>query len=66
MKIPKNEKLWVQISDGTNVTHIITSRWPFRDLYYLYAVLPDDTLKKIGSDRNPHDLEEKYLRKETS
>lgn len=64
MKIPKNEVQWVEISDGEKTTHIITSKWPLRDMYYLYAVQDDGSLKKLGGNVNPTVLERKFLRKE--
>lgn len=64
-KIPKNEKLWVRISeDGSRITHLITSTWPLRDKYILYQIQEDGTLKKLGSGVNPSALEEKYLWKD--
>lgn len=63
-KIPKSEKQWVTISDGECITHIITSSWPLRDRYFLYEVLPDGCLKKLGSNKSPAALEEKFLKKE--
>ena len=60
IKYPKGETVWVsyQKSDGTPV-FILTSK-PARDFYFLYEVLDDGSLKKLGKARSPTELEEKF------
>ena len=59
-KIPKNERVWVHILDGRS-EYVITSRWPLRDLFYIYEILEDGKLKKLGSHKNPHILEMQFV-----
>lgn len=62
LKIPKGEVLWTRYGDGERITHIITSKAD-RSLYFLYAVLPDKALKKLGKAKTPVELEERFLRR---
>ena len=60
IKYPKGETVWVsyQKSDGTPI-FILTSK-PARDFYFLYEVLDDGSVKKLGKARSPTELEEKF------
>ena len=60
IKLPKDETLWVSYrkTDGTAVA-ILTSK-PARDCYYLYEVMADSTLKRLGKAKTPTELEEKF------
>lgn len=60
IKYPKNETVWVsyQKSDGTPVA-ILTSKQT-RDFYFIYEVLQDGSLVKLGKARSPTELEEKF------
>jgi len=60
IKYPKGETVWVsyQRIDGTPVC-ILTSKQA-RDFYFLYEVLEDGSVKKLGKDRSPKVLEEKF------
>lgn len=57
---PSGEIAWVGYynTDG-DVVCILTSK-PARDFYFLYEVLPDGKLKKLGRAKEPPDLEEKF------
>jgi hypothetical protein len=48
-----------QKSDGTP-SFILTSK-PARDFYFLYEVLDDGSLKKLGKARSPTELEESSM-----
>ena len=57
---PKGEIVWVSHYDkGGNLKYITTSK-PTRDYYYLYE-LKDKKFVKLGRDRNPCALEDKYI-----
>lgn len=60
IKYPKNETVWVIYKDidGRPVC-IITSKLT-GDYYFLYEVLPDGELNKLGRAHSPTELEEKY------
>ena len=60
IKYPKNETVWVSYRniDGT-VVAILTSKRP-RDYYYLYEVLDDGSVNKLGKSRSPIELEEMF------
>lgn len=60
IKYPKNETVWVsyRTSNG-DVTHILTSKQT-RDAYFLYEVLPDGSLNKLGKAKSPTELETKF------
>lgn len=60
IKYPKGETVWVsyQKEEGTSI-FIITSKFP-RDFYFLYEVLEDGNLKKLGKAHSPTELEKKY------
>ena len=47
--------------DGDKLLYnqILTSK-PARDFYFLYEVLEDGSLKKLGKARSPTELEEKF------
>ena len=63
LKIPKGEVLWTRYSvDGERITHIITSKAD-RTMYFLYAVSPENALKKLGKAKTPVELEERFLRR---
>lgn len=53
IKIPKNQMLWVIYKDENSVpTYIVTSD-KTREWYYLYSVLRDGDLKRIGKNKTP-------------
>ena len=57
---PKGEIVWVGYCDkDSNLKYIITSKQT-RDYYYLYE-LKDQKFVKLGRDRNPRVLEDKYI-----
>lgn len=57
---PKGEIAWVGYyhTDGEPVC-ILTSK-PARDYYFLYEVLPDGKLNKLGTAKTPPELEKKF------
>lgn len=60
IKCPNGEILWVTyINNKRDAVCIITSK-PSRDFYFLYEVLDDGTIKKLGKARSPTELEEKF------
>lgn len=57
---PKGEIVWVSYCDkDNNLRYIITSKQT-RDYYYLYE-LKEQKFVKLGRDRNPRVLEDKYI-----
>lgn len=57
---PKGEIVWVSYynTDGEPV-YVLTSK-PARDYYFLYEVLPDGKLNKLGKAKTPPELEKKF------
>lgn len=61
IKYPKGETVWVSYRTSKGeTTHILTSK-PARDFYFLYEVLPDGKLNKLGKAKTPTELERKFL-----
>lgn len=60
IKYPKNEKLWVTYFDENNKPIFIITSKPSRDYYYLYEVLCDGEIKKLGKATTPPELESKF------
>lgn len=60
MIYPKNETVWVRhcTPDG-DIKFIITSK-EIRDYYYIYE-LQGEKFVKLGRDKDPKALEEKYV-----
>lgn len=59
IKLPKGEILWVSYHNRKgDVMFILTSK-QVRDYYYLYEIT-DAGLKKLGRERSPSELEEKF------
>lgn len=57
----KNEIVWVQYVDGEGVTKFVIASKPARETYNIYSVSDNgDTIKKLGTGKNPSDLEEKF------
>lgn len=57
----KNEIVWVQYLDKDGVTKFVIASKPARETYNIYSVSDDgDSIKKIGSGKNPSDLEDKF------
>lgn len=57
---PKGEIVWVGHYDQDNNLRYITTSKPARDYYFLYE-LRGDKFVKLGKDRNPRILEDKYI-----
>ncbi len=57
---PKGEIVWVGHYDKNNHLRYITTSKPARDFYFLYE-LKDGKFVKLGKDRNPKVLEEKFV-----
>lgn len=64
IQYPKGETVWVIYAnrDGAPVC-ILTSK-ESRDYYFLYEVLNDGKLKKLGKAKEPPELENKFNVKE--
>lgn len=58
---PKGEIVWVGHYDSNQQLRYITTSKPTRDYYYLYE-LQKDGFVKLGKDRNPKVLEEKFIK----
>lgn len=57
---PRGEIAWVGYynADGNPVC-VLTSK-PARDYYFLYEILPDGKLNKLGRAKSPVELEQKF------
>ena len=59
-KNPKGEIVWVGHYDINHELKFITTSKPARDYYFLYEVI-NGAFVKLGKDRNPKNLEEKFI-----
>ena len=59
-KNPKGEIVWVGHYDINHELRYITTSKPSRDYYYLYEVV-DGKFVKLGRDKSPKKLEEKFI-----
>ena len=60
IRVPRGEILWVRYLVPSGEPAFAVTSKPSRDWYYLYEVLHDGTLKKLGKAQTPPELEEKY------
>lgn len=60
LKYPKGEIVWVCHYDTDGNMRYLTTSKPAREYYYLYE-LRDGALVKLGRDRSPKALEEKFI-----
>ena len=58
---PKGEIVWVGYYDKDHDLRYITTSKQTRDFYYLYE-LKDGKFVKLGKDKDPKALEEKFVR----
>ena len=63
-KIPKSEIAWVTYLNAKGDPAFIMTSKPTREYYYLYEILKDGSLFKLGRARSPTELEEKFCTKE--
>ena len=61
VKCPSKERVWwlYRNTKGENL-FLMTSKKNSRDYYYLYKVLPDDSLEKLGRAKIPTELEDRF------
>lgn len=52
IKIPKNQILWLQYSDGNKLQYVVTSD-SVRSKYFLYLVNDNNTLTKLKTASAP-------------
>lgn len=57
---PKGEWVWQTVYDKEHKLRFFITSKPQRDFYFLYSVEPDGAVKKLGKDRTPPALLEKY------
>lgn len=57
---PKGEIVWVSHYDAHGNLRYITTSKQTRDYYYLYELV-NGKFVKLGRDRNPRVLEDKYI-----
>lgn len=62
LQYPKGEIVWVGHYDIDHNLRYITTSKPSRDYYYLYE-LRDGKFVKLGRDKSPKALEEKYIKR---
>ncbi len=62
LQYPKGEIVWVGHYDISHNLRYITTSKPSRDYYYLYE-LRDGKFVKLGRDKSPKVLEEKYIKR---
>lgn len=60
IKPPKGEKIWISYNNFKGETICILTSKPLRDFYFLYEVKPNGVLLKLGKERTPAKLEEKF------
>ena len=61
-KIPKNEILWVTHYDSRGSPRFFITSSADRERYYIYEVVKDGVLNKLGSSQSPLHLEEKFVK----
>lgn len=59
-KVPKSEILWVTYSSANGEPRYLITSKPMRDMYFLYQVQSDGSLKKLGKSASPGELEQEY------
>ena len=60
VQCPKGEIVWVIYKNRHGeIVYILTSKTT-RDYYYLYEVLKEGKINKLGRSKDPPELEEKY------
>ena len=57
---PKGEIAWVGYYNTNGEPVCILTSKPARDYYFLYEVLPDGRLNKLGKAKTPPELEKKF------
>lgn len=60
VKIPKGEIPWVSYYDGSHNLRFVMTSNSKRDLYYLYSVDDNKSMKKLGRAKTPPELERKF------
>ena len=60
IQYPKGEIVWVNYANSSGEILFIMTSKNTRDYYYLYEILDDGKIKKLGKSRDPPELEEKY------
>ena len=61
--IPKSETIWLTHKTRSGDKYYITAKTNNRDFYFIYKSV-DGTAVKLGKNRNPTVLEEKYIPEE--
>ena len=57
---PKGERVWMVFTNTEGIPlYFITSK-ESREYYYMYQVLADGSAKRLGRDRSPLELENKF------
>lgn len=57
--IPKSEKIWVTIIVD-EAMYYVTAKESNRDYYFLYKMV-DGKAVKLGKDKNPKELEDRFI-----
>lgn len=57
---PKGEIVWIGHYDTNHELRFITTSKPTRECYFLYELV-DGKFVKLGKDKNPKKLEEKFI-----
>ena len=58
---PKNETMWwLYRNKRGEPIFLMTSKKNNRDYYYLYKILPDGKMNKLGKARTPPELEARF------
>jgi hypothetical protein len=61
VKVPRGERAWVSYNMGGGILKfLLTSKENNRDFYFLYEVLANGSLQKLGKARSPTELEKKF------
>jgi len=60
IKYPKGETVWVSYCNSSGKVMFVLTSKPARDFYFLYKVLENGSLEKLGKAKSPPELEEKF------
>lgn len=60
IKTPKNEVRWVTYCNEAGDPRFLITSKPTRDIYFLYEVQNDGSLKRLSRSTSPGELEEEF------
>jgi len=57
IRYPKGETIWVTYHNTDGVPIYFISSKPSREIYYLYEIQPDGSIKKLQKSKSPTDFD---------